>query len=184
MCLWLREFLGRILLSCWLNVRSTSESPNFSPLLMINNVTAVHSLHCWAITWDISPDTCTHKHIHTQSTQRWKGLSKLFSYCSLSLLLGRGHFVGAPEDVDSEWRRALWVALRSKVITGSSETRLLAAFHSPSSLSCQRADRRRRPRKQKSIKKKKNNIISRERMSGRWFALLSILTVSQGTGDL
>lgn len=126
---------------------SASETPNFSSLLMICNVTAVHLLHCLSITWDISPYAPTlHPHTH-----KWKDLPKLFSYYSLSLLLGRGHIFSAPEDVDSEWRRALWVALRSKVISGSSATSLVAAFHSQSSLSCQQADRRRGLVNKKSI---------------------------------
>lgn len=61
-CLWLREFLGQSLLSCWLDVRSASEIPSFNLLLMICGVTAVHSFHCWDITWDINAHTQSDTH--------------------------------------------------------------------------------------------------------------------------
>lgn len=71
---------------------------------------------------ETSLPTLTPTHTHTPRHAEHADESlfpKLFSYCSLSLLLGRGFFVDGPEDADSEWRRALWVAQRSEVIKES-----------------------------------------------------------------
>lgn len=83
MSLCFREFLGQSVLRCcgW-------EPPTCNSFLMMYGATAVHSVHCKSITWDVNADEW-----HTHSKRRWKCQSSSLLSCFL-ITLCHSHWAG------------------------------------------------------------------------------------------